>query len=149
MAARCVQGGRKVPGPGHVALGLHSDHRADLEKSGLTRESLARLRITSVRPHDIKQHVLPCVTSAYRIPYFAIDAQENGFERWKLFPPIQESGHTQKYYQLKGTDPHVYFPPLIDWKRIATDPSVSTVVTEGEKKAAKGCQEAKPSHTTT
>ena len=88
---------------------LNPDHRADLLKSGLTDETIARLGFRAVRPHDIKPHILPGVTSAYCLSYFDLEGQVNDFERWRLFPPIQtRDGHTHKYYQAKGTEPHVY-----------------------------------------
>lgn len=126
---------------------LHPDHRADLQKSGLTDETITRLGFSAVRPHDIKPHLLTGVTSAYRLPYFTLESQVSGFERWKLFPPIQtRDGHTQKYYQAKGTDPHVYAPPLVDWRHVAHDIAVTIAVAEGEKKAAEGCQEGLAIH---
>ena len=126
------------------AVSLAPDHQVDLRNSGLSDETISRLQISTVRPHDIKPHILPGVTSAYRIPYFTLDGQVNGFERWKLFPSIEKDGHTQKYYQAKETDPHVYYPPLVEWRKIAQDTTATVVIAEGEKKAAKGCQEGLP-----
>ena len=123
------------------AVSLAPDHQVDLRNSGLSDETISRLQISTVRPHDIKPHILPGVTSAYRIPYFTLDGQVNGFERWKLFPSIEKDGHAQKYYQAKETDPHVYYPPLVEWRKIAQDTTATVVIAEGEKKAAKACQE--------
>jgi len=121
---------------------LHADHQADLRKSGLTDGTIARLGITSVRPHDIK---IGGVSSAYRIPYWDLDGVLLDFERWRLFPPVVGgNGHARKYHQRQGTDPHAYFPSLVDWRRIASDTNTPLIVTEGEKKAAAMCQAGLP-----
>ena len=116
-------------------------HKENLQKSGLTPDTIERLMIRDVSPHKIK---LNGVNSAYEIPYFQLDAKPNCFTRQRLFPPIQRNGHTQKYYQAKGTDPHPYLPPLsnLNWQAIANDPSQPIRITEGEKKAAALCQKA-------
>ena len=76
--------------------------------------------------------------------YFNLDGTSNGFTRQRLFPSIQHNGHTQKYYQPKGSDPHPYFPPIVDWQKIASDPSQRFYIAEGEKKAAALCQKEVP-----
>lgn len=121
---------------------LDPEQLEDLQKSGLSGETIRRLDIQAVRPHDLK---LPGVCHAYRLPYFDLDGKPLDFERWRLFPPISTAdGHTQKYHQAKGSTPHLYLPPLRDWRAMAADPSQSLVLTEGEKKAAAGCQAGLP-----
>lgn len=44
-------------------------------------------------------------------------------------------GKFAKYLQPPGTGVHAYLPPLADWQRIARDPGVPLIVTEGEAKA--------------
>ena len=117
---------------------LHPEHRADLHKSGLSEDTIRHLRVSAVRPHDIK---LAGVSSAYRLPYCDLDGKVLDFERWRLFPPIiTADGHTRKYHQAAGSTPYLYLPPLLDWRAVAADPSRLLVITEGEKKAAAGCQ---------
>jgi hypothetical protein len=120
-------------------LPLHQEHRTDLQKSGLSDETISRLGFSAVRPHDIK---LTGVVHAYRLPYFDLDGKPHDFERWRLFPPIVTSdGHTRKYHQAAGSTPYLYLPPLLTWRAVATDPTVRVIFTEGEKKAAAGCQQ--------
>ncbi len=119
-------------------ISLHPDHRADLHKSGLSEDTIRQLRISAVQPHDIK---LAGVSSAYRLPYYSLDGKPLDFERWRLFPPIVSAdGHTRKYHQTAGSTPYLYLPPLLNWRAVAADPSRPLVITEGEKKAAAGCQ---------
>jgi hypothetical protein len=115
-------------------------HLEDLQKkSGLSDETIARLGYASVRPEELKH--LRGVESAYTVPYFNVDGSVNCASRLKLFPPITTpDGHTQKYYQAPGSPPSLYLPPLLDWQAIASDPTRSIIMVEGEKKAAAGCQ---------
>jgi hypothetical protein len=121
-------------------LPLHSDHRQDLHKSGLTEDTIRRLQFHAIRPHDLRK--FRGVETAYQIPYFSMSGASAGFARLRLFPPITTSdGHTQRYFQPTGSTPHLYFPPLLDWDALARDPEKALIITEGEKKAAKACQE--------
>lgn len=118
-------------------MSLAPDHLTDLHKSGLSDATIAACLFKSLRPHDIK---LKAVESAYAIPYFDLNGKENCFSRWKLFPPLQRDGKTQKYHQLKDTTPSLYLPPLTEWATIAADVARPLLLTEGEKKAAAMCQ---------
>jgi len=72
-------------------------------------------------------------------PYPGID----GFCRDKIFPPLKgEDGHTTRYLQRKDSGVHLYIPPLA--RAALTNPDVTLYITEGEKKAAKACQEGFP-----
>lgn len=118
---------------------LAPEHVEDLSKSGLSEETISSLQFEAVRPNEIK---LGGVNSAFRIPYFTLDGGVNKFERHKLFPPRRTpDGHSQKYHQPSGSAPHLYFPPLLDWVTVARDAGTTIHITEGEKKAAKACQE--------
>ncbi len=119
---------------------LHEDHVLDLRRSGLSDDTIRILRITAVRPHDLRQ--FSGAITAYSIPYFSLTGEVNGFTRARLFPPLKtENGHAQKYTQAGGTAPHLYLPPLRNWQEIASDHKQAFLITEGEKKAAKACQE--------
>lgn len=118
---------------------LAPEHIEDLSKSGLSEETISSLQFEAVRPNDIK---LGGVNSAFRIPYFTLDGGVNKFERHKLFPPRRTpDGHSQKYHQPPGSAPHLYFPPLLDWVTVAQEAGTTIHIAEGEKKAAKACQE--------
>jgi hypothetical protein len=121
---------------------FHPDHSADLEKSGLSDATTFELGIHTIPPRWIKKHLgfdNSLIESVLCFPYPGIE----GFCRDKLFPPLRsEDGHTTRYLQRKDSGVHLYIPPLA---RVAlTDPSVTLYFTEGEKKAAKACQESFP-----
>jgi len=122
--------------------GFHSEHLADLAKSGLSTETILELGIHTVPPRWIRKHLgfdNPGVESLLCFPYPGVD----GFCRDKVFPPLKgENGHTTRYLQRKGSGVHLYIPPRA--RAALTDPSVTLHVTEGEKKAAKACQERFP-----
>lgn len=119
-------------------LPLHEEQLADLRKSGLSDDTIVRLDIQAVRPHDLK---LAGVLHAYRLPYFDLDGKPLDFERWRLFPPIATAnGHTRKYHQAAGSTPYLYLPPLLNWRTVVADPTIPLVIAEGEKKTAAGCQ---------
>ena len=121
---------------------LHPDHLADLRRSGLSDETIVTLGIYSARPQDIPQLIgwNPSeVTSALVLPY----PGEDGFYRVKVFPSFtKRDGHTVKYLQRPGTGVQLYNPPLA--AKVLKDPSKPLGWTEGEKKAAKACQEGVP-----
>ena len=117
---------------------LECNHVHDLRRSGLTDTTIEALVFSTVAPREIRKDG---VVSAYRIPYWDLDGKIIQFERWRLFPAAKNvGGHTQKYHQVKGSDCHGYFPPLLKWRDIASASDVTVVITEGEKKAAAGCQ---------
>ena len=118
---------------------LATEHLADLKRSGLSESTIAALHFEAVRPHDLKQ--LRGVESAYTIPYFSIDGAINGFARRKLFPPVKTNTGTMRYWQPPDTRPHLYCPPLVNWQTVAKNAKTEVIVTEGEKKAAAGCQQ--------
>jgi hypothetical protein len=115
--------------PGNVKS-LHPAHLADLERSGLTDETIQTVRVYTVPPDEIGQGKnrkgLPeGVASALAFPYPGSD----GFERFKVWWHEGKKQDAPKYLQKTGTPNHLYFPPGID---LAGDSSL--IVTEGEKK---------------
>ncbi len=122
---------------------FHPDHLKDLERSGLSEETIRDLEIYSARPHDIPQLIgrnPPEVRSALVFPY----PGEGGFCRVKVFPPfVDKNGHTVRYLQRPGSGVHLYVPPLAACA--LKDPYRPLGWTEGEKKAAKASQEGIPS----
>src|SRR5438128_11917742 len=117
---------------------LALEHLADLQRSALDHRTIELCGFQTISPSAIH---LPGVQSAYSLPYFNMDGKRMDFERWRLFPPVRDANcHTRKYHQAAGSAPHLYLPPLHDWRTIATDPTLAIVFTEGEKKAACACQ---------
>jgi hypothetical protein len=122
--------------------GLVREHLEDLRKSGLTDETIVQLGIVDCPPDSIK---INGVTSAYTIPYYDLDGAPSGFSRYRLFPPARtRDDHAQKYHQPSGSGVHLYFPSIVDWRAVAVSAAHPLIVTEGEKKAAKACQEGFP-----
>jgi hypothetical protein len=110
-------------------------HRADLEKSGLTQETIAAAGIKSLTVEEFRAevgYVLPEMLSAYQIPY------GEGFGRYKIIRPNGAQG-MPKYFQKKGTGNHLYMPQKT--REVLSDSAIPLYITEGEKKALKACQE--------
>lgn len=118
-------------------------HRADLQKSGLSEATIARCGLHSVRPADLKACPMPSVVHALAFPYYGLDGCPVEFQRWKLFY-ADEPSDKPKYWQPKGSDPLPYFPALCDWQALASDPTKTLHITEGEKKALAGSQAGLP-----
>ena len=118
--------------------GLSPDMLADLRRSGLTDDTITLMACNGIRPKELP---LNGAVSAYQLPYFNLDGSVNCFSRLKFVPEVlNANGKKIKYWQEKGSAPHLYLPPRVDWRRMAQDTAVPLIVTEGEKKAAAGCQ---------
>jgi hypothetical protein len=121
-----------------MTLSLHPDHIADLEKSGLSKETILLAEIETVRPDRINKELgfnLPGLTSMYKIPY------NDKFARFRCFYDDGKTG--AKYLQKKGTRNYLYFPPNLD-RSILQAVDVPLYFTEGEKKSLRACQEGIP-----
>jgi hypothetical protein len=122
-----------IPSPPTVAgsVALHQDHRADLEKSGLTDDTIRATGVHSARPGDLPRlcgRPIPEGTSGLVFPY------GEDFCRVKLFPPLPGSeGKPIKYLQPSGSPVRAYVP--MDVRPVLPDPSRLLFITEGEKKA--------------
>jgi hypothetical protein len=128
---------RHVP-PHPERSGLFPEHLADLQKSGLSLETIQALHLYSVKPADLQTLIgwVPAVESALVFPY----PGEGDFCRVKLFPPYKdEHGHTIRYLQRKDSGVRFYVPPQA--LQVLQDPTRAVAWTEGEKKAAKACQD--------
>ncbi|MBI3989226.1 MAG: DUF3854 domain-containing protein, partial [candidate division NC10 bacterium] len=125
-----------------VPLVLHPEHFVDLQRSGLLPDTLRELGIYSARPSDIPKLVgfdPPAIHSALIFPY----PGEDGFCRVKVFPSFKDKNdHAVKYLQKSGSGVHLYIPPLA--AKVLSNPTIPLAWTEGEKKAAKACQEGLP-----
>lgn len=123
-------------------MSLAPEHRADLHASGLFDAKIEMMQCVSLSPNELP---IQSAESGYRLPYFHLNGNLNNFYRVKLVPPVIDTqGHKIKYWQPKGSSPHAYIPPLVDWLAVAKDPARLLVVTEGEKKAAAACQAGLP-----
>jgi len=121
---------------------LHPEHLEDLRKSGISDETIRGLGIYSARPDDVARLVgwdPPGIKSALVFPYPGAE----GFCRLKVFPPFKDKGgKSVRYLQRPMSGVHLYIPPFAE--RVLRDPTVPLAWSEGEKKAAKACQEGIP-----
>jgi|GEM_PF-568108 len=117
---------------------LHPEHYHDLQKSGLSDQTITESGIESIRPSDISKELgfnHSGILSVYKIPYPGI----NDFCRYKLFYDPACKSKRLKYIQKKGTESHLYIPDKV--RPVLRDITIPLHITEGEKKALKACQE--------
>lgn len=124
-------------------LHLHPDHQADLQKSGLSPETVRALKICTVLSREIDSHLgfrNDHIMSVQCFPY----PGEDGFCRDKLFPTDlkDQDGQAMRYRQRPESGCRLYIPFFA--AAVLSDPTVPLRLTEGEKKAAKACQEGYP-----
>jgi len=120
---------------------LDPNHLADLQKSGLSDETIEMMGAYSVRPADIPKEIgwnPEKVQSVLAFPYPGLN-----FTRFKVFPTYEDTkGHKVKYLQRKNTGVHLYILPSV--QAVLSNSSMPLYFTEGEKKAAKAVQEGLP-----
>jgi hypothetical protein len=134
---------------------------ADLERSGINRRGAQRLRVLPLNADDtrtLSKGVF--IDPSYRLPYFKLDGSVDlrffRLKRLSLKSGLAEldassdaaeqarrAAKKYPYFQPYDSIPRLYIPPLLakglSWQTIASDPSIPIYITEGEKKAAKGC----------
>jgi putative DNA primase/helicase len=119
-------------------MNLAPEHLTDLQRSGLSDDTIVIMGVSSLRPADIDKLSsggLTGVESVLKIPYFGV----NGFCRYKLYPPLKKKdGHSLKYFQPKDSGCHLYVLPSVADK--LGDISVPLLIVEGEKKTAAAVQ---------
>jgi hypothetical protein len=126
---------------------LAPEHRADLEKSGLTPDTISVQKIRTIPPSLINQlagfTVPAAVTSAYLIPYHDPAGQLMPHIRMKVFPPITEGdGPTLKYLQPPRSGVRVFF--ALATLRAVIDSDAPLWLIEGEKKCLAVAQQGLP-----
>ncbi len=118
---------------------MHPEALADLHKSGLSDDTIARAGLISVPPAELKLCSIPGVAHALAFAYYNLDGTAVTFQRWKLFYDGNR-GDRPRYWQAADSDPLLYLPPLCDWRTLASDPIQPLVISEGEKKSLAACQ---------
>lgn len=108
--------------------------------SGLTKDHANKMQIKDINIQEFKKlfpnmrFMAGCF--GHEIPYFDLNGKTINYARYRL----HDDGELfPKYLQVKGQKSRFYFPPFVDWKKIATDPTKTIYITEGERKAAKAC----------
>ncbi len=122
-------------------LSLSPQHLEDLRKSGLTDDTIQEADIKSVPPNQINKKLGSSrngISSAYEIPY---DSEYSNLRMY--YEPGKEyeknGDKKPKYLARKDSGNRLYIPSKV--KPILNDVSIPLNITEGEKKALKGCQE--------
>lgn len=116
-------------------------HLEDLQKSGLSLDTITKAGIRSMPLRDIPKSLgmNPAnLVSAYAIPY-GINGNGNDHVRLRAFYDGKRK-RQPRYIQRHGSNNHIYIPYLLDQTSL-NDPAKSLVITEGEKKALKACQD--------
>lgn len=118
-----------------------------LKASGLTPQDFKALRCKALLGSQVRALDLPAYP-ALQLPYFDLRGKPTSFYRLRYLVdvPTKNGADPLRYIQLPGTLNEVYLPPLLSssWAKIATNPDVSLVITEGELKAAAACKAGVP-----
>jgi len=110
----------------------------DLKRSGITPTNCLRFD-DMFKPHTAAQ--TKALTGFADVPsyqhvYFDFDGKPTGYARLRFLAEVRDrDGKGIRYWQPKGSVPHLYIPPVIDWGSILTDRDKRVTVVEGAKKA--------------
>ena len=123
---------------------LWPHHRADLERSGLTEETIRASRIVSGSEAAVRELLGFGVGPGMVLPYPGTKGPWHGeFAQVKPDAPAVWNGKSAKYVSPKGSKNWLYIPPTLD-PRVLTDSSIPLYITEGVKKVLKAVQEDLP-----
>jgi hypothetical protein len=130
-------------------LDLDGQTLADLKRSGLDKKDFNLMKLKPLTREQTDEFVGE-PRASYQIPYFTLDGKVSSYSRVrflefnkKAFTKKNGSGkkvRSFRYSQPFNSSPHIYFPPHLDWKKIAKNPEHRILITEGEKKAAAACK---------
>ncbi|MFT3810076.1 MAG: DUF3854 domain-containing protein [Micropepsaceae bacterium] len=128
-----------------------------LASSGISTADALRAGLYSVEDASEEVHREFAPVPALVFPYFDLDGAPVIFERGGEFLPFVRVRYLsappqrgfvkqkpQRYAQLKGSGARAYFPPVLPWRKIADDPGIPIVYTEGELKALCACSRGIP-----
>jgi len=114
---------------------LSRSQRDDLERSGLNEETIAASCIYSAGRELLDlEFDIRSSNGGMVIPY--LNVEDETYVRVKLNDLFQGG----RYRSLKGRGNRLYVPQMVP-RDVLSDPSKPLCITEGEKKALKGCQE--------
>jgi hypothetical protein len=117
---------------------------ADLARSGLTAADAKRLELRCVTSAELVQLTARrgVAKGGYVIPYHDEHGQPTGSYRVRLLEPGARfvDRKTVRYLQPPGTLPHVYLARGVRWPQVLDSAKQELWITEGEKKAARGCR---------
>lgn len=118
---------------------------------GLNATTLKRMQIRRVTKGEAAKLLgYPVPAGGFLIPYFDLDGKPISFFRIR-FDDHHDPWETTlkakptRYRQAAGSAVYAYFAPIAqNSRKVAQDASVSLIITEGEAKAAKACQDGFP-----
>ncbi len=125
---------------------LHPDHLADLQKSGLTSDTIEKARLYTVQPEDRGSVLRACnfqfmdkeIASILAFPYLNKEGVQFHV-RYKVFIHKESKGlmsdgkKIPKYLAPKGSTNRLYIPPGVFG--LLQNENTPLYITEGEKKA--------------
>ena len=122
-------------------LSLDPEHYTDLQKSGLSDNTIREAGIKSVPPNQINMKLgflIPGLVSMYEIQF------DGDYSRFKAFYEdgktfFKDGNEKPKYLARKKSGNRLYIPSKV--KATLQDVSIPLDITEGEKKALKACQD--------
>lgn len=123
---------------------LYEAALVDLARSGLDEKDFKKLKL-EVLDRDDTEDLVGEARGSYKIPYFDIAGKAITYYRVRFLEngkkKFAKADGNHRYSQPANSAPHVYLPPYMDWQRVAKDPTIPIVFTEGEKKAAIACKQ--------
>ncbi len=124
---------------------LNPHHLADLRGSGLTDETIAAAELHALSAQDVAVLLgRDDAGSGMAIPYPSRAFSDGSrYVRVRLDAPLVIGDREARYLTKKGEQNRLYVPSRLPTS-ILSDPDIPLVITEGEKKALKACQEDIP-----
>jgi hypothetical protein len=124
--------------------------KAKWRSSGIEDKTADRLGLEELSPEETKEAInYAAEVRTLKLPYFDLQGARTEFFRLRYLEQLPGFGglveKPQRYVQPKALN-EPYLAPILDksWAEIAKDPEVSLAITEGELKAAVGCQAGVP-----
>ncbi|HYK89797.1 MAG TPA: AAA family ATPase [Acidobacteriota bacterium] len=119
---------------------LSQKHLADLRLSGLSDETIHQSGFYTATEDQVREILKFDAGPGLAIPYRSQNSKAE-FVRVKPNTPfVDRNGKPHKYLSAKGSGNRLYIPPMITPEHLR-DNKIPLYITEGEKKALKGCQE--------
>ncbi len=118
---------------------LSQKHLADLRGSGLTDETIVQAGLVTVSAEAAEEYLgyspgSTCLVFEYpgTTPCYRLKPER---------PLVGADGRKRKYLAARESGNRLYFPPSFIVPEDVADTDVDLIITEGEKKALKACQE--------
>ncbi len=115
---------------------------AKIAGSLLDAKDATKLKFKPMTAEQVKALDVPCTASGFMIPYFDLDGKQSKFWRFRYLEDTRKgfdvlNGRKElRYVQPGGGVNEVYLAPFLDWRKIAENPTIPIIITEGELKSA-------------